>query len=95
MSTNFLRRHPSTPPGPPPHQRRAAPGPWTSSSGPEGFQSALRYLIPRCETLSGFLPLLGAFELRREADLPQEGSLREDFSSAARPLGSEPTTDVR
>ena len=54
MSTNILRRHPSTPPGPPPHRRRAAPGPWTSSSGRSGFQSEIRYLIPRCETSQSF-----------------------------------------
>jgi hypothetical protein len=37
--------------------------------------------------LSRVSAALGRFELRREADLPQEGSLREDFRRAARLLG--------
>ena len=46
-----------------------------SGEGParSGFRSALRDLIPRCETSQGFLRLSGPLDLRRGADFPQMG----------------------
>ena len=50
---------PRLPPAPPPDRRLAAPAPWTSSSGPEGFQFALRISLRRCETRQAFWRSLG------------------------------------
>jgi hypothetical protein len=56
-----------TPPAPTVHRSRAAPGPWTSSSGQSEFQSSIQDLIRRFETSQGFCrfgALSGAVECR-------------------------------
>ena len=91
MSTNILRRHPSTPPGPPPHRRRAAPGPWTSSSGRSGFQSEIRYLIPRCETSQSFCGPWALLPAAR-GRLPADGALWQQSALLTAEAGSSSLT---